>query len=123
MSDTEYADEYDIDFQASDLPGSERERLAADLRDKVRRLDEQARIFVPLIALSIIAAIPVWSRSPLRFLALLVNPFVLLPLAFCVSHLALAWRGIARVRTRIRELERDEEGEESRAKQQGLRKN
>jgi len=115
MSDTEYAHECDVDLRASDLPGSERERLAAELRDKVSKLDEQARIFVPLIALCIIAAIPVWSRSPLRFLALLVNPFVLLPLAFCVSHLALAWRGIARVRTRIRELERDEE---SRAKQQ-----
>jgi|SRR5437588_9810115 len=109
MPDTEYAHEYDVDVRASDLPGSERERLAVELRDKVRKLDEQARIFVPLIALCIIAAIPVWSRSPLRFLALLVNPFVLLPLAFCVIHLALAWRGIAKVRNRIREFERDEE--------------
>jgi len=115
MSDTEYAHESDVDFRASDLPGSQRERLAVELRDKSSKLDEQARIFVPLIALCIIAAIPVWSRSPLRFLALLMNPFVLLPLAFCVIHLALAWRGIANVRNRIRELERDEE---NRAKQE-----
>jgi hypothetical protein len=115
MSDTEYAHEYDVDLRASDLPGSQRERLAMELRDKSNKLDEQARIFVPLIALCVIAAIPVWSRSPLRFLALLINPFVLLPLSFCVIHLALAWRRIANVRNRIRELERDEE---NRAEQQ-----
>jgi hypothetical protein len=106
MSDTEYVDERDVDFRPSDLPGSERDRLALDLRDKIKRLDEQARIFVPLIALCIIAAIPVWSRSPLRFLALLANPFVLLPLAFCVTHLALAWRRITKAQKRIRGLER-----------------
>jgi hypothetical protein len=87
----------------------ERARLAADLQDRIERLNEQARIFIPLIALCLIFAIPIWSKSLVRFLLLLVNPFVLLPLAFCIIHLLLAWRGIAKVRARIREWERSAE--------------
>lgn len=85
---------------------AERDKLAEDLKERVERLNEQARIFIPLIALCLIFAIPIWSKSLVRFLLLLVNPFVLLPLAFCVIHLLLAWRGIAKVRARIREWER-----------------
>ncbi|HXU40421.1 MAG TPA: hypothetical protein VN937_28955 [Blastocatellia bacterium] len=86
---------------------AERDRLAIDLQDRIDRLNEQARIFIPLIALCLIFAIPIWSKSLVRFVLLLVNPFVLLPLAFCVIHLLLAWRGIAKVRARIRECERN----------------
>lgn len=85
---------------------AERDRLAIDLQDRIDRLNEQARIFLPLIALCLIFAIPIWSKSLVRFVLLLVNPFVLLPLAFCVIHLLLAWRGIAKVRARIRDWER-----------------
>lgn len=85
---------------------AERDRLAMDLQDRIERLNEQARIFIPLIALCLIFAIPIWSKSLVRFLLLLVNPFVLLPLAFCVIHLLLAWRRIAQVKARIREWER-----------------
>lgn len=87
----------------------ERDRLAVDLQDRIERLNEQARIFIPLIALCLIFAIPIWSKSLVRFLLLLVNPFVLLPLAFCVIHLLLAWRGIAKVKARIREWEKTAE--------------
>ena len=87
----------------------ERDRLALDLQDRVAKLNEQARIFIPLIALCLIFAIPVFSKSPARFLILLLNPFVLLPLGFCVVHLAIAWRGILRVRTQILEWERTTE--------------
>jgi len=83
----------------------ERDRLALDLKDRVARLNDQARIFIPLIALCLIVAIPIWSKSLVRFLILLLSPFVLLPVAFCVIHLALAWRGIAKARTRIRNWE------------------
>lgn len=85
---------------------AERDRLAIDLQDRIDKLNEQARIFLPLIALCLIFAIPIWSKSLVRFVLLLVNPFVLLPLAFCVIHLLLAWRGIAKVRARIRDWER-----------------
>lgn len=85
---------------------TERDQLAADLQNRIERLNEQARIFIPLIALCLIFAIPIWSKSLVRFLLLLVNPFVLLPLAFCVTHLLLAWRGIAKVKARILEWER-----------------
>lgn len=88
---------------------TERDKLAVDLQDRIERLNEQARIFIPLIALCLIFAIPIWSKSLLRFLLLLVNPFVLLPLGFCLIHLALAWRGIAKARARIREWERSAE--------------
>jgi hypothetical protein len=88
---------------------TERDKLAVDLQDRIARLNEQARIFIPLIALGVIVAIPIWSTSLVRFLLLLVNPFVLFPLGFCLIHLALAWRGIAKVRARIREWERSAE--------------
>jgi hypothetical protein len=88
---------------------TERDKLAVDLQDRIERLNDQARIFIPLIALCLIFAIPIWSKSLVRFLLLLVNPFVLLPLGFCMIHLWLAWRGIAKVRARIREWDRSVE--------------
>ena len=109
MAEPGYGNELHRDLRAQDGFGIERDRLAGDLRDRVTRLDEQARIFIPLIALCLIAAIPVWSKSLLRFLALLLNPFVLLPLAFCIIHLALAWRGIVKARNKMRDWERNEE--------------
>jgi hypothetical protein len=84
----------------------ERDRLALDLQNREAKLNEQARIFLPLIALCLIFAIPVLSKSPARFLILLLNPFVLLPLGFCIAHLAVAWRGILKVKTQILEWER-----------------
>lgn len=86
-------------------PTAQRDRLDVDLQERIERLNEQARIFIPLIALCLIFAIPIWSKSLVRFLLLLVNPFVLLPLGFCLIHLLLAWRGIAKARARIREWE------------------
>jgi len=85
---------------------TERDKLAVDLQDRIARLNEQARIFIPLIALCLIFAIPIWSKSLVRFLLLLVNPFVLLPLAFCLIHLLFAWRGIAKLRARIVDCDR-----------------
>jgi hypothetical protein len=85
---------------------TERDRLAVELQDRIEKLNDQARIFIPLIAFCLIFAIPIWSKSLVRFLLLLVNPFVFLPLAFCLVHLALAWRGIAKARARIRDWER-----------------
>ena len=114
MAEQGCAHELNRDLRAQDAFGIERDRLAGDLRERVIRLDEQARIFIPLIALCLIAAIPVWSKSLVRFLALLLNPFVLLPLAFCIIHLALAWRGIVKARNKMRDWERSEE---KRAKQ------
>ncbi len=84
----------------------ERDRLDLDLEQRISRLNDQARIFIPLIALCLIVAIPIWSRSLVRFLILLLSPFVLLPLGFCIVHLVLSWRGIAKARTRIRDWER-----------------
>lgn len=106
MAEPGYSHELDADFNRQAALAIERDRLLLDLQERVSRLNEQARIFIPLIALCLIVAIPIWSRSLVRFLILLVNPFVLLPLGFCVIHLALAWRGIARARTRIRDWER-----------------
>ena len=83
----------------------ERDRLALDLQNRVTKLNDQARIFIPLIALCLIFAIPIWSKSVVRFLILLLSPFVLLPVGFCIIHLALAWRGIVRARIRIRDCE------------------
>lgn len=82
--------------------GIDRETLVVELQDRIAKLNEQARIFIPLIALVLIASIPVWSQSPARFLMLLANPFVLLPLGFCIAHLLLAWRRIAIAKGRIR---------------------
>ncbi|HXU07505.1 MAG TPA: hypothetical protein VN743_00815 [Blastocatellia bacterium] len=86
--------------------GAELELLTIELQNRIAKLNDQARIFLPLIAFAVIVAIPIWSRSATRFLLLLVNPFVLLPVGFCVMHLLLAWRGIARIRNRIRVCER-----------------
>jgi hypothetical protein len=82
------------------------ELLTTELQNRVAKLNDLARIFLPLIAFALIVAIPIWSRSATRFLLLLVNPFVLLPVGFCVFHLLMAWRGIARTRTRIRVCEK-----------------
>ena len=73
------------------------------------KLNEEARIFIPLIALCLIVAMPIWSKSLVRFLKLLLSPFVLLPLGFCIIHLALACREIVRARIRIRDWERSAE--------------
>jgi hypothetical protein len=106
MAEYRYLHELNTDFRRQAALATERDRLALDLQDRVANLNEQARIFIPLIALWLIVAIPVWSKSPVRFLILLLNPFVLLPVGFCVIHLALAWRGIVKARARIRDWER-----------------
>ena len=106
MTDHRYSHELNPDFSGQAVRASERDRLALDLEDRVTKLNEQARIFIPLIALCLIFAIPVFSKSPARFLILLLNPFVLLPLGFSIVHLAVAWRGIVKARTRIRDWER-----------------
>lgn len=92
-------------LKKQDQPAGEREVIASEIEDQVSKLNDQSRIFVPLIALAIITAIPVLSKSPVRFLLLLANPFVLLPVGFCLFHLLAAWRRIIRARTRMRELE------------------
>lgn len=96
----------DLDSGLRGAQATERDRLVLDLNGRVERLNDQARIFVPLIALCLIFAIPIWSKSIARFFILLLSPFVLLPLGFCIFHLVLSWRGIAKARTRIRDLER-----------------
>ena len=84
---------------------TERERLASDLQNRIARLNDQTRIFIPLIAISLIVAMPIWSTSLYRFLILLTSPFVLFPVGFCLLHLGLAWRGIAKERARLRNLD------------------
>jgi hypothetical protein len=106
MSEHRYAHELSPDFRGQGAQATERDRLTLDLQNKVARLNEQARIFIPLIALCVIVAIPVWSKSAVRFLILLLNPFVLLPLGFSLIHLAVAFVGIAKAKARIREWER-----------------
>ena len=106
MADQPYASETNPDFGSQAALRREHARLILDLQDKVVKLNDQARIFIPLIAICLIVAIPIWSKSLVRFLILLLSPFVLLPLGFCLLHLVLAWRGIARTRTRIRDCER-----------------
>ena len=106
MAEEPYIHELGSDLIDTAAYAAERDRLAEDLQNRIERLNEQARIFIPLIALCMIFAIPIWSKSLVRFLLLLVNPFVLLPLAFCLTHLLLAWRGIVKVSARIREWER-----------------
>lgn len=103
-----------IDLNA-DLPdqsqiSAERDMLALELQTRLAKLNDQSRIFIPLIALAVITAIPVISKSPLRFLLLLLSPFVLLPVGFCFFHLLLAWRGIAKARTRIRDFDKESAG-------------
>jgi len=87
-----------------------RDFLVLELQNRITKLNDQARIFIPLIALCLIVAIPVWSKSLTRFLILLLSPFVLFPLAFCVIHLTLAWRGIVRARNRIRDWDMNQHG-------------
>jgi len=94
------------DFSDKSQTREERELLALELQNKLARLNDQSRIFIPLIALAVITAIPILSKSPVRFLILFLNPFVLLPVGFCLFHLLLAWRGIAKARTRIRNLDK-----------------
>lgn len=106
MAEHRYSHEVNPDFRRQAALATERDRLALDLQDRVAKLNDQARIFIPLIALCLIVAIPIWSKSLVRFLILLLSPFVLLPVGFCIVHLALAWRGIAKARTRIRDWER-----------------
>jgi hypothetical protein len=109
MTEQGYSPDTSSDSRAHSEPALERERLALDLQNRISRLNEQARIFLPLIALGLIVAIPIWSRSLVRFLILLASPFVLLPIGFCLIHLILAWRGIARVRFQLREDEQRRE--------------
>jgi hypothetical protein len=106
MAEQPYSHDLRSAFVDRGALATERDKLAVDLHDRIERLNEQARIFIPLIALGVIVAIPIWSTSLVRFLLLLVNPFVLLPLGFCLIHLVLAWRGIAKARARIREWDK-----------------
>ena len=95
-----------LDLGSQTASHSEHTRLVLELQDRLAKLNEQARIFIPLIALCLIVAMPIWSKSLVRFMKLLLSPFVLLPLGFCIIHLALACRRIVRARSRIREWER-----------------
>lgn len=94
------------DAHARHATDIERENLRLALHRDETKLAEQARIFLPLVAFTLIFAMPIWSRSLDRFLKLLLSPFVLLPVGFCLVHLVLAWRRIARMKKQVRELER-----------------
>ena len=83
----------------------ERESLRLALQEAETKLAEQARIFLPLIAMALIFAMPIWLRSLSRFGKLLLSPFVLLPVGFGIIHLVLAWRRIARTKKQVRELD------------------
>lgn len=109
MADQSYASENNTDFGSQAALRTEHARLILDLQEKVVRLNDQARIFIPLIAICLIVAIPIWSKSITRFLKLLLSPFVLLPLGFCIIHLVIAWRGIVKAKSRIRACERSAE--------------
>jgi hypothetical protein len=87
---------------------AERRELALGLAESESQLAEQARLFVPLVALAVIAAMPIWAKSFDRFLKLLASPFVLLPVGFCIAHLVISWRKIIKMRQRMREIERAE---------------
>lgn len=106
-------------FQEKDLGGQsnqtvERDNLEVELQNRITRLNDQTRIFIPLIALCLIVAIPIWSKSLTRFVLLLLSPFVLLPLAFCVAHLTSAWLGVSKAKARLREwnMKQDTQEEE-----------
>jgi hypothetical protein len=109
MTDHRYPPHSNLDFSSPAALRNERTRLVLELQERLAKLNEQARIFIPLIALCLIVAMPIWSKSLVRFLKLLLSPFVLLPLGFCIIHLALACRGIVRARSRIRDWERSAE--------------
>lgn len=85
---------------------AERRELALGLEQNELRLAEQARLFVPLVALTLIAAMPIWMKSLDRFLKLLASPFVLLPVGFCLAHLVISWHKIIKARRRLREFDR-----------------
>ena len=91
--------------QARQALDAERESLRLALQRAETKLAEQARIFLPLVAFALIFAMPIWSRSLDRFLKLLLSPFVLLPVGFCLVHLTLGWRRIARTKRQVRELD------------------
>ena len=106
-------DERPPDARSKGMIEPERASLVLALQKREAKLEEQARIFIPLIALTLVFAIPVWSKSLDRFLKLLLSPFVLLPVGFCLAHLMLAWRKIVIARNRIRRMDRAvKEGEE-----------
>ncbi len=109
MTDFQYSPDSNREIASQAARRSERTRLVLDLHDRLTKLNEEARIFIPLIALCLIVAMPIWSKSLVRFLKLLLSPFVLLPLGFCIIHLALACSGIVRARSRIRDWERSAE--------------
>jgi len=106
MVDNRPSQESGHDFRRETSLDEERDRLTVDLQVRVKRLDKQARIFIPLIALWLITTMPVWSKSLPRFLLLLSSPFVFLPVGFCIIHIVLAWRGVERAKNRIRDWER-----------------
>ena len=85
---------------------AERRELLLGLEQSESRLAEQARLFVPLVALALIVAMPIWTKSLDRFLKLLASPFVLLPVGFCIAHLVISWRKIIRMRQMMREIDR-----------------
>src|SRR5436190_10845238 len=105
MTSRTYSHDIEAELRGQASVATERVRLARDLKDRLRRLNDQARIFLPLIAFALIVSITIWSKSPARFVLLLLNPFVLLPVGFCVVHLVIAVRGIANARRRIKEWE------------------
>ncbi|HKA18544.1 MAG TPA: hypothetical protein VKN18_09510 [Blastocatellia bacterium] len=102
--------EIDLAFRSDQ--SLERDKLELELRKRITRLNDQARIFIPLIALCLIVAIPIWSKSLTRFLILLLSPFVLFPLAFCVAHLTLAWREVIKARARVRDWDMNQDTRE-----------
>jgi hypothetical protein len=109
MADHRYSPDSNLDLSTQAALRSEHTRLVLELQDRLAKLNEEARIFIPLIALCLIVAMPIWSKSLARFLQLLLSPFVLLPLGFCIIHLALACRRIVAARSRIRDWERSAE--------------
>ncbi|PYT03667.1 MAG: hypothetical protein DMF60_17650 [Acidobacteria bacterium] len=108
MTDSPYRPDSDLDLSRQAASPAEHTRLVLELQDRLAKLNEEARIFLPLIALCLIVAMPIWSKSLVRFLKLLLSPFVLLPLGFCIIHLAIACRRIVRARSRIRDWEQSE---------------
>ena len=102
-----------IDLGIQSNQSAERDNLELELQNRITRLNDQGRIFIPLIALCLIVAIPIWSKSLTKFVILLLSPFVLLPLAFCVAHLTLAWRGVIKARARLREWDTKQDTREA----------
>ena len=84
---------------------AKRRELLLGLERSESRLAEQARLFVPLVALALIVAMPIWTKSLDRSLKLLASPFVLLPVGFCIAHLVISWRKIIKMRQLMRQLD------------------